>query len=76
MKYQRFLERLKRILKADIHTSLQVSPHLQRLQRLFPVGSPIFERLDKRAGVHRLYLDNLIIQNGLDLISAADDEGP
>ena len=53
-----------------------IPSHLQSLQRLLPVGCPVLEGLDKGAGIHGLDLDDLIIQDGLDLISAADDKGP
>eukprot|EP00955_Chlamydomonas_euryale_P117754 366496-Chlamydomonas_euryale.AAC.10 len=42
---------------------------------LYPPDASHLERLDKRRRVHGLYLDDLVVQDGLHLVGAADDEG-
>mmetsp|Transcript_1771 Transcript_1771/g.4323 ORF Transcript_1771/g.4323 Transcript_1771/m.4323 type:complete len:206 (+) Transcript_1771:2004-2621(+) len=44
-------------------------------ERLLPVLRALGKWLDKGAGVHRLHLDNLVIQQQLDIVDAAQHKG-
>ena len=49
---------------------------LQRAQGAFQIRHPVLERLGERRGAHCLHLDDLVVQNILDLVCPAQDEGP